>query len=281
MEIQWPLVLFSLFAGTGGTLFAFAGASEFAGGERKARETAAIVSLALMVVGGCFSVLHLASPLHALSAVTNLLSFSGISIELMLLGATFVAVAAYLALSKRGAVGGQGAKALAVIGSILGLMLAFFCGHGYVIEGQPTWNTNLLPCAYLGTCLACGAFAFAMLCNACGNAKGLPAWVGVACLVSGVLGAVGALGYAQFLGASAVAQPLLLWIGVGACGVVGVLASAVVVWRQSESNVQLACTLGLLFAVVGGLSVRVLMWVCATGFVNLFAHTVPSVMMNL
>lgn len=281
MEIQWPLVLFSLFAGTGGTLFAFAGISEFAGGERKARETAAVVSLALMVVGGCFSVLHLASPLHALSAVTNLLSFSGISIELMLLGATFVAVAAYLALSKRGAADGQGAKVLAIVGSILGLMLAFFCGHGYVIEGQPTWNTNLLPCAYLGTCLACGAFAFAMLCNACGTGKRMPAWVGIASLVSGGLSAAGSFGYVAFLGGSAVAQPLLLWVGIGACGVVGVLASAVIVWRRSESNVQLVCALGLLFAVVGGLSVRLLMWVCTTGFVNLFAHTVPSVMMNL
>lgn len=281
MEIQWPLVLFSLFAGTGGTLFAFAGISEFAGGERKARETAAVVSLALMVVGGCFSVLHLASPLHALSAVTNLLSFSGVSIELMLLGATFVAVAAYLALSKRGAADGQGAKVLVIVGSILGLMLAFFCGHGYVIEGQPTWNTNLLPCAYLGTCLACGAFAFAMLCNACGTGKSMPAWVGIASLVSGGLSAAGSLGYVAFLGGSAVAQPLLLWVGIGACGVVGVLASAVIVWRRSESNVQLVCALGLLFAVVGGLSVRLLMWVCTTGFVNLFAHTVPSVMMNL
>lgn len=280
MEIQWPLVLFSLFAGTGGTLFAFSGLSELLGGARKPREVAAAVSLALMVIGGCFSVLHLASPLHALSAVTNLLSFSGISIELMLLGATFVVVAIYLVLCKRGSVVAGAVKAVAVIGLVLGLMLAFFCGHGYVIEGQPTWNTNLLPCAYLGTCLACGALAFGLVWAFSGEGE-LPDWMRTSVLAAAALSALSALGYAVFLGATAAAEPLLLWIGVAACAIVGTVAAAVAVWRGSASSVKAACAAGLTCAVVGGLSVRMLMWVCATGFVSLFAHTAPSVMMNL
>lgn len=280
MEIQWPLVLFSLFAGTGGTLFAFAGLSEVLGGTRRPREVAAAVSLALMVVGGCFSVLHLASPLHALSAVTNLLSFSGISIELMLLGATFAVVAIYLVLCKRGSAGTGAVKVVAVIGLTLGLMLAFFCGHGYVIEGQPTWNTNLLPCAYLGTCLACGAFAFGLTWVFSGDGV-LPGWMRTLTLVAGVLAALSTLGYAAFLGSAAAAEPLLLWVGVAACGIVGTIAAAVAVWRGPVSSAKVACVAGLVCAVVAGLSVRMLMWVCATGFVNLFAHTVPSVMMNL
>lgn len=280
MEIQWPLVLFSLFAGTGGTVFAFVGLSELLDGARKPREMAAAVSLAMMVAGGCFSVLHLASPLHALSAVTNLLSFSGISVELMLLGATFVVAAVYLVLVRRGSAGAGVVKAIAVIGLVLGLMLAFFCGHGYVIEGQPTWNTNLLPCAYLGTCLACGAFAFGLVWAFSGEGE-FPGWMKTSMLVAGVLAALSALGYAVFLGSAVVAEPVLLWIGVVACAVVGTLAAAVAAWRGSTSSAKLTCAAGLACAVAGGLSVRMLMWVCATGFVNLFAHTVPSVMMNL
>lgn len=280
MEIQWPLVLFSLFAGTGGTVFAFVGLSELLGGARKPREMAAAVSLAMMVAGGCFSVLHLASPLHALSAVTNLLSFSGISVELMLLGATFVVAAVYLVLVRRGSAGAGVVKAIAVIGLVLGLMLAFFCGHGYVIEGQPTWNTNLLPCAYLGTCLACGAFTFGLVWAFSGEGE-FPSWMKASMLVAGVLAALSALGYALFLGSAAVAEPVLLWIGVVACAVVGTLAAAVAAWRGSTSSAKLVCAAGLVCSVAGGLSVRMLMWVCATGFVNLFAHTVPSVMMNL
>lgn len=94
MEIQWPLVLFSLLAGTGGALAAFVGLAGLLGGTRKVRETAALCSIVLVVLGGCFSVLHLASPLHAISAVTNLLSFSGVSIELMLVGINLVVMAA-------------------------------------------------------------------------------------------------------------------------------------------------------------------------------------------
>ena len=162
MEIQWPLVLFSLLAGTGGALAAFVGLAGLLGGTRKVRETAALCSIVLVVLGGCFSVLHLASPLHAISAVTNLLSFSGVSIELMLIGINFVVMAAWLILARREG-SEAGLKWVGVVGIVAGLALGFFCGHGYVIEGQPTWNTNVLPLAYLGSSLACGAFLYGVL----------------------------------------------------------------------------------------------------------------------
>lgn len=85
MDIQWPLVLFSLIAGTGGSLFAFVALSELVGGKDKTRFAATVTALVLIVVGGCLSMLHLASPQNAFAALTNIFSFSGISIELMLL----------------------------------------------------------------------------------------------------------------------------------------------------------------------------------------------------
>ena len=87
MDIQWPLVLFSLIAGTGGSLFAFVALSELVGGKGKTRFAATVTALVLIVVGGCLSMLHLASPQNAFAALTNIFSFSGISIELMLLRA--------------------------------------------------------------------------------------------------------------------------------------------------------------------------------------------------
>ena len=101
MDIQWPLVLFSLIAGTGGSLFAFVALSELVGGKDKTRFAATVTVLVLIVVGGCLSMLHLASPQNAFAALTNIFSFSGISIELMLLGLTFVAAAAYAIVVKR------------------------------------------------------------------------------------------------------------------------------------------------------------------------------------
>ena len=169
MEIQWPLVLFSLIAGTGGSLFAFVALSELLGGKEKTRFAATVTSLVLIVAGGCLSMLHLASPQNAFAALTNIFSFSGISIELMLLGLTFVVALAYAIVVKR-LRNALAAKALAVVGGILGLALGYFCGHGYVIEAQPTWMHESLPLAYFGTALACGAFAYDAIAARCGTA---------------------------------------------------------------------------------------------------------------
>lgn len=129
MAIQWPLVLFSLLAGAGGAMLAFAGLSQLLGGSRTVRRRAVWCALALFVIGGLCSVAHLASPLNAISAVTNLLSFSGISIELMLLGASFIAGAAYLVLTREE--GRDGAvRVVAVLAVIFGVAIGFFCGHG-------------------------------------------------------------------------------------------------------------------------------------------------------
>ncbi len=73
----------------------------------------------------------------------------------MLLGLTFVVALAYAIVVKR-LRNALAAKALAVVGGILELALGYFCGHGYVIEAQPTWMHESL--AYFGTALACGAF---------------------------------------------------------------------------------------------------------------------------
>lgn len=282
MNIQWPLVLFSLIAGTGGSLFAFVGLSEFCGGTRKTRETATIVGIVLVVVGGCLSMLHLANPLHVMSAVTNLLSFSGISIELILLGICFVLMAAYLIVSKR-APKPVALKALGALGIVFGLLLGFFCGHGYVIEAQPTWNTNALPCAYLGSCLASGAFVWALVARRCGSAGELSGHEGAAVLAAAVLCALGLLSYAIFLGADAgSAHQIVYWGGIVALGIVGSLACSLLGFKANRTAFPLGWSVaGLACSFLGGLSLRCAMWLCATGYIDLFAHTVPSVILNL
>lgn len=282
MEIQWPLVLFSLLAGTGGSLFAFVGLSEFLGGSSKVRDAGSVVAIALIVLGGCFSVLHLASPLHAISAVTNLLSFSGISIELMLLGANFVVMLAYILVRKRSNATTP-VKVLAVLGIVFGLMLGFFCGHGYVIDAQPTWNSETLPLAYLGTSLACGAFLYGTIVALKGDEKEFGGKLGVFTLGAAIVGAIGLVAYVVFLGIDAASsQALVLWGGVIALGIVATLAiGALGAFGGGKMPAIAVGVSGLACAFVGGLAVRSLMWLCATGYIDLFSHTVPSVMMNI
>lgn len=281
MEIQWPLVLFSLIAGTGGSLFAFVALSELLGGKEKTRSAATVTSLVLIVAGGCLSMLHLASPQNAFAALTNIFSFSGISIELMLLGLTFVVALAYAIVVKR-LRNALAAKALAVVGGILGLALGYFCGHGYVIEAQPTWMHESLPLAYFGTALACGAFAYDAIAARCGTAADeLSGRMPVALVVCAGIATVTLISYVGFLGFPAAGNEVLLWGGIVACGMLGTVAPALVRLLAPQVPALPADVAGLLCAVAGGVSVRMLMWVCATGYLNLFAHTVPSVMLNL
>lgn len=282
MDIQWPLVLFSLIAGTGGSLFAFVALSELVGGKDKTRFAATVTVLVLIVVGGCLSMLHLASPQNAFAALTNIFSFSGISIELMLLGLTFVAAAAYAIVVKR-VRNAAAAKVLALVGGILGLALGYFCGHGYVIEAQPTWMHESLPLAYFGTSLACGAFAYDIIASRLGDGKEeLRGRMPVALMVCTTVSAVAVVAYAGALGFdAAMAHGAVFWGGVVLCGIVGTLGAGLVRLVGRAVPALTVDAIGLICAFVGGVSIRVLMWVCATGYLDLFAHTVPSVMLNL
>ena len=153
-KIQWPLVLFSMLAGCGGCAFAFAGIANAMGESISVTLFVTIVAFVLVVVGAICSMMHLATPKHAFAAVTHLLSFSGISVELIMLGV----VCALMALFAGSIVFIGNATAtlvLGMLGALSGVVLAFVTGHGYLISSKPTWNTKKLPLAYTGTAASC------------------------------------------------------------------------------------------------------------------------------
>lgn len=270
-DIQWPLVLFSLLAGAGGLTFGFAALSGLLKkGSLRARFIASVVAMVLMVVGGCFSLLHLALPQNVMAAVTNIFSFSGISIELVLLGVTFILALIYAVVLKRD-VSDNARNIVGVIGIVAALLLGFFCGHGYIMEGRPLWNTELLPVAYLGTALATGAFIFGGIQAAFGDeSDDIPGMfapylaasvISLACAALYVVAVVsmGAFeGSAQLYGVAAVL-----------CAVVA-LACALLL-RKSEggkSAAALWCACACSF--LAGILVRCFMWALSNGFMELF-----------
>ena len=174
------------------------------------------------------------------------------------------------------------AKVLAAAGIVFGLMLGFFCGHGYVIEAQSTWNTDTLPFAYLGTSLACGAFLFGILGAVKGDGTELGGKSAIAALAAAIVAVVGMLAYVMHVGFAAMSsQALVFWGGVVVVGIVGTLVVAVLGMTSAAKANQLALSsAGLACAAVGGIAIRALMWLCATGYIDLFSHTVPSVMLN-
>jgi anaerobic dimethyl sulfoxide reductase subunit C (anchor subunit) len=269
MAIEWSLVIFSLLAGIGGCAFAFVAISEFTDSGAKARFSVTLVALILTLIGGCASVTHLASPQNVMAAVQNIFSFSGISIELILIGITLVLMVIYLIIAKREAVTGV-RKVVGVLGLIAGLLLAFFTGHGYVLQAQPTWNTQALPFAYLGTALAAGAFLYAVFAatqnKGDANKMALPVGIGA------IVGVLSILVYVFAVGLDKVDdEPLVLWGGLILSGCVVVAICAVLALMKKDLGSPVAVpAIGLVTASVGALSLRALMWLVGGGFMTLF-----------
>ena len=270
-KIQWPLVLFSMLAGCGGCCFAFAGVAGAIGESTTVTLWATGISLVLVVVGAVCSMMHLATPRHAFAAVTHLLSFSGISVELIMLGVVSALMVAY------------GAACLwfdnelvrlvlGMAGALAGVVLAFVTGHGYLISSKPTWNTKKLPLAYTGTALVAGGFLYAVVSVATGGVWAMELPVKLLLAVCAVFSAVTVAAYLGHLGMqTAKKNPTLFWVGIVVCGLVVPLACAAILLAPLPSMAFVAvAAVGFVAAMAGGLSLRMLMWIVGAGFLFFF-----------
>lgn len=262
MDIQWPLVLFSLFAGCGGTLMTSAAVAEFLGVGKKSRLIVSIVALVLMVVGGCASLMHLAHPQAVMAAVTNIFSFSGISVELIMLGVTFVLALVYAVMVVR-VENPTALKVVGVLAGLSGLVLAFVCGNGYRMSTMEHWNTVLLPLAYLGTSWIVGALAYLAIASSREDVSKL--WIyGVGVSIVNLIALVAYGASCGFGGEHAA-----LYVA-GAIVVGGVVPLAcAVLWKKKPGVALLAAGAGA--AVVGALSLRAVMWLLGAGYLDFFA----------
>ena len=270
-KIQWPLVLFSMLAGCGGCCFAFAGVAGALGESTTVTLWATGISLVLVVVGAVCSMMHLATPRHAFAAVTHLLSFSGISVELIMLGVVSALMAAYGAACLW--FDNELARlVLGIAGAVAGVVLAFVTGHGSLISSKPTWNTKKLPLAYTGTALVAGGFLYAVVSVATGGVWAMELPVKLLLAVCAVFSAVTVAAYLGHLGMqTAKKNPTLFWVGIVVCGLVVPLACAAILLAPLPSMAFVAvAAVGFVAAMAGGLSLRMLMWIVGAGFLFFF-----------
>lgn len=270
-KIQWPLVLFSMLAGCGGCCFAFVGVAGALGESTTVTLWATGISLVLVVVGAVCSMMHLATPRHAFAAVTHLLSFSGISVELIMLGVVSALMAAYGAACLW--FDNELARfVLGIAGAVAGVVLAFVTGHGYLISSKPTWNTKKLPLAYTGTALVAGGFLYAVVSVATGGVWAMELPVKLLLAVCAVFSAVTVAAYLGHLGMqTAKKNPTLFWVGIVVCGLVVPLACAAILLAPLPSMAFVAvAAVGFVAAMAGGLSLRMLMWIVGAGFLFFF-----------
>lgn len=270
-KIQRPLVLFSMLAGCGGCCFAFAGVAGALGESTTVTLWATGISLVLVVVGAVCSMMHLATPRHAFAAVTHLLSFSGISVELIMLGVVSALMAAYGAACLW--FDNELARlVLGIAGAVAGVVLAFVTGHGYLISSKPTWNTKKLPLAYTGTALVAGGFLYAAVSVATGGVWAMELPVKLLLAACAVFSAVTVAAYLGHLGMqTAKKNPTLFWVGIVVCGLVVPLACAAILLAPLPSMAFVAvAAVGFVAAMAGGLSLRMLMWIVGAGFLFFF-----------
>lgn len=250
MEIQWPLVLFTLLSGTGGTLAAFAGASAIAKKDVELVRPSCAVAIALLIAGGICSAAHLAHPLRAIAVVYH--PAGGIFLEAILLGVLLVLLIALAAISGKRSqsfVSSVGALAL-----LAGIALAYFSGVSYMMPAHPAWNTPLLPLCYLTTALAAGGSCYGLIARARKVSTSLPVETLTGALALTALASIAAYAFTTGIADStssllAAAAAVLSGIVPAACSFAARLKPRTWLFAASFAS-----------ALIGGGLVRVLMW---------------------
>ena len=152
MEIQWPLLIFSVLLGVTSGSFVFLAVGELRGKFREVRFTGALIAFICLAVGGCVSVLHMGHPERATHLLGNL--GSGLSKELFVVAIMGIVALVYLILAKKDYPGVS--KVFGILGGVIGLVLPFVAGASYLIAARPAWDSVALPLMFLGAGLALG-----------------------------------------------------------------------------------------------------------------------------
>lgn len=152
MEIQWPLLIFSVLLGVTSGSFVFLAVGELKGKFRDVRFVGALIAFACLAVGGCVSVLHMGHPERATHLLGNL--GSGLSKELFVVAIMGIVSLVYLILAKKDYP--SVSKVFGVLGGVIGLVLPFVAGASYLIAARPAWDSAALPLMFLGAGLALG-----------------------------------------------------------------------------------------------------------------------------
>ena len=291
MEIQWPLLIFSVLLGVTSGSFVFLGVGELKGKFRDVRFLGALIALVCLGVGGCVSVLHMGHPERATHLLGNL--GSGLSKELFIVAIMGIVSLAYLILAKKDYP--VASKVFGVLGAVLGIVLPFVAGASYLIAARPAWDSVALPLMFLGGGLAMGMTLMAGLVLLRGKASdegGFAlklALAGVAVMVVTTVAYVVWIAIAPYQAPSRSIERLIsgdlaamFWAGVVLVGMVAPAALTVLALvkagKGDAAQVPSPSTLaGLMFAAcacsaVGAVALRVIMYAVGTSVEQFIYH---------
>ncbi|WP_304426704.1 DmsC/YnfH family molybdoenzyme membrane anchor subunit [uncultured Adlercreutzia sp.] len=199
MDVQWPLLIFSVLLGMGSGLLVFIGIGELKGAFKKVRFALAVTALVLLAAGGIASTFHLGHIDRAFHILGNMAS--GLSRELFAVAFAGVVTLVYAVLARKDYPGAS--KVLGILALIAGIVLPLTAGASFMMPARPAWDSFTLPLMYLGTGLGMGFVLAAVVVYLKGDAEDAPlalrvAIIGVACSIVTMAAYVAAIAFAPF-----------------------------------------------------------------------------------
>ena len=269
MEIQWMLVLYSLFMGLSIGPFALIAVTDACDKRPGLCKWAAITGLVSIVLAGVFAFMHLKQPLASIYTLSNL--NSPIARETVFVLLTGI-VAALLAASYLFNLVAVLRKPLAWVGLALAVISVFMIAEIYRLPARPAWNTLLLPITILLSSLINGLLlALALLAlvpqpadeeDRIGLVKQLSGWTlvgmvvyAVIALIFYVISASMGVGILRL-----VAGDLALWFWLGLV-VIGLVIPGLMIWSARSNGLRgMTAVVAFLCVVVGGLVIRAMLF---------------------
>lgn len=160
MEMQWPLMVFTLFVCLGAGVFAVQGLLALLGKGKELQLWALVVSALSLVVGGVGSFLHLQHWERVFNGFGHLTS--GITQELIGIVVFALALVVYFVMLRRSDTG-MPPRWCAVLAIIVAVALVVVMALSYNMGAKPVWDTPLLWLYYLSDAAFLGFLAVAML----------------------------------------------------------------------------------------------------------------------
>ena len=201
MELQWPLILFTTFIawsaglfGTQGIMALIKGPDGKRGVGRKAQMPAVWVSAILLAIGGIAVFFHLQHWERIFNGFGHITS--GITQELIAIVIFAIVAVIFFIMLRRAEVKGTVPVWVAICAIVISVVLAFVCGHSYMMESRPAWDTLLEVLSVMGAACILGPATMAFIMAVRGD-DCTPA--GKPVLIGAIIGAVLVLIYAIYL----------------------------------------------------------------------------------
>ena len=169
MEMQWPLILFTLFMAWSAGVFGTAAVLALAGGGKRVQMPALVTSVVLLAVGGIAVFFHLEHWDRIFNGFGN--PTSGITQELIVIVLMAVVMVVYFVYLRKPEP--VVPRWLAVAAIVVSVALVVVMSHSYNMAARPAWDSPLLWLAYLGNAALFGPLTVTLLAAFFPDAEGV------------------------------------------------------------------------------------------------------------